>query len=78
MRGRLFFPVRAYGALGLLLAALLPTSGMTISWTGMAGGNLPAAIKILVLGLILGSLAAPFHLLRLMSEGVERLRRSPV
>ena len=44
----------------------------------MAGGNLPAAIKILVLGLILGSLAAPFHLLRLMSEGVERLRRSPV
>ncbi len=68
--GRLFFPDQPYAALGLLLAALLPTSGMTISWTGMAGGNLPAAIKMTVLGLILGSLAAPFYLLWLMGAQV--------
>ena len=48
-----------YYAMGLLLAALLPTSGMTISWTGFAGGNLGAAVKMTVLGLILGSLATP-------------------
>lgn len=68
--GRIFFPDQPYAALGLLLAALLPTSGMTISWTGMAGGNLPAAIKMTVLGLILGSLAAPFYLLWLMGAQV--------
>ena len=32
--GLLFFPGQPYMALGLLLASLLPTSGMTISWTG--------------------------------------------
>lgn len=68
--GKLFFPDQPFAALGLLLAALLPTSGMTISWTGMAGGNLPAAIKMTVLGLILGSLAAPFYLLWLIGAEV--------
>ncbi len=60
--GLVFFPDRPFAAVGLLLAGLLPTSGMTISWTGMAGGNLPAAIKMTVLGLILGSLLTPFYL----------------
>ncbi|MEN9478248.1 MAG: hypothetical protein RLZZ300_2389, partial [Pseudomonadota bacterium] len=59
--GRYFFPEQPYYAMGLLLAALLPTSGMTISWTGFAGGNLGAAVKMTVLGLILGSLATPFY-----------------
>ena len=31
--GRLWFPEQPYFALGLLLASLLPTSGMTIAWT---------------------------------------------
>ena len=43
--GRLWFPEQPYFALGLLLASLLPTSGMTIAWTGFAKGNLPAAIR---------------------------------
>jgi ACR3 family arsenite efflux pump ArsB len=63
--GLIFFPDRPYAAIGLLLAGLLPTSGMTISWTGMAGGNLPAAIKMTVLGLILGSVLTPFYLMML-------------
>ena len=48
--GRLFFPEQPYMALGLLLAALLPTSGMTISWTGFARGNMGAAINMTVIG----------------------------
>ena len=59
--GKLFFAHRPYMALGLLLAALVPTSGMTISWTGFAKGNLEAAVKMTVVGLILGSLATPFY-----------------
>lgn len=68
--GRLFFPDQPFFALGLLLAALLPTSGMTIAWTGFASGNVPAAIKMTVLGLILGSLATPFYVKGLMGATI--------
>ncbi|HSH50054.1 MAG TPA: bile acid:sodium symporter, partial [Halomonas sp.] len=68
--GRLWFPEQPYLALGLLLAALLPTSGMTIAWTGFAKGNLAAAVKMTVVGLILGSLATPFYVQWLMGATV--------
>ncbi len=47
----LFFPDRPYLVLGLLLAGLVPTSGMTISWTGFAKGKVSAAVKMTVIGL---------------------------
>jgi ACR3 family arsenite transporter len=68
--GAVFFADEPYLALGLLLAALLPTSGMTISWTGFAAGNVPAAVKMTVAGLVLGSLATPFYVSRLMGAKV--------
>ncbi len=68
--GKLFFAERPYMALGLLLAALVPTSGMTISWTGFAKGNLAAAVKMTVLGLILGSLATPLYVSGLLGAQV--------
>ncbi|WP_302139276.1 arsenic resistance protein [Halomonas alkalicola] len=68
--GLWWFGDQPYLALGLLLAALLPTSGMTISWTGFAQGNLPAAVKMTVLGLILGSLATPFYVQWLMGASI--------
>ena len=48
-------------AVGLFLIGVLPTSGMTISWTGFAKGNKEAAIKMVVFGLIIGALAAPIY-----------------
>ena len=48
-------------AVGLFLIGVLPASGMTISWTGFAKGNKEAATKMLVFGLIIGSLAAPVY-----------------
>ena len=69
--GKLFFADQPYMALGLLLAALLPTSGMTISWTGFAKGNMGAAINMTVLGLTLGALATPFYVNSLMGTTVE-------
>jgi ACR3 family arsenite transporter len=69
--GKLFFADRPLVALGLLLASLLPTSGMTISWTGFARGNISAAIKMTVIGLILGSVATPFYAKWLMGAVVE-------
>jgi len=69
--GRYFFADQPYMALGLLLASLLPTSGMTISWTGFARGNLGAAINMTVLGLTLGSLATPFYVQFLLGAKVD-------
>lgn len=68
---KLFFSDRPLVMLGLLLAALLPTSGMTISWTGFAKGNISAAVKMTVIGLVLGSLATPFYAKVLMGTVVE-------
>ena len=68
--GKLFFVGQPYLALGFLLVSLLPTSGMTISWTGMAKGNMEAAVKMTVVGLFLGSLLTPFYIKALMGATV--------
>lgn len=69
--GKMFFADQPYMALGLLLASLLPTSGMTISWTGFARGNMGAAINMTVIGLTLGSLATPLYVKWLLGAHVE-------
>lgn len=47
---------------GLAITALLPTGNMTIAFTMLAKGNVPAAIKLTTGGLLLGSLLAPWYL----------------
>ena len=69
--GKLAFPDSPYIALGLLLASLLPTSGMTISWTGMANGNMAAAVKMTVFGLLIGSILTPIYIKGLMGTVIE-------
>ena len=69
--GLTFFSDNKYLALGLLLTGLLPTSGMTISWTGMAKGNMAAAIKMTIFGLLLGSLLTPIYIDQLMGAEVQ-------
>ncbi|MEN8245527.1 MAG: universal stress protein [Thermodesulfobacteriota bacterium] len=73
--GKLFFsggPEKyALWAVGLFLIGVLPTSGMTISWTGFAKGNKEAAIKMVVFGLIIGALAAPVYTKVFMGATIE-------
>lgn len=69
--GKLFFDDQPLILLGLLLTSLLPTSGMTISWTGFAKGNINAAIKMTIVGLIAGSIATPFYAKWLMGTVIE-------
>jgi len=59
---RLFFPGDPMFLLGILLIGLLPTSGMTVSWTGFTQANVPGAVRMMVLGLLLGALLTPFYL----------------
>ena len=60
--GKLFFPDKPLLIVGILLSALLPTSGMTISWTSFAKGNVHSAIKMTIIGLILGSVITPLYI----------------
>ena len=64
-------PKFALWAVGLFLIGVLPTSGMTISWTGFAKGNKEAAIKMVVFGLVIGSLAAPIFTKVFMGATIE-------
>jgi len=68
--GKIVFPDTPLAAVGVLLTCLLPTSGMTISWTGFAKGNVSAAVKMTIIGLIIGSLATPLYLKLLMGTVV--------
>ncbi|MDM8517075.1 universal stress protein [Desulfobacterales bacterium HSG16] len=58
-------------AVGLFLIGVLPTSGMTISWTGFAKGNKEAAIKMVIFGLVIGSIAAPIYTKIFMGASIE-------
>jgi len=60
---RTFFAQQPGLFVGLLLVGLIPTSGMTISWTGFAKGNVAAAVKMTVIGLLAASLLVPVYLL---------------
>ena len=68
--GQLFLSDRPLVAFGLLLIGLLPTSGMTISWTGFAKGNVPIAIKMTLIGLVLGAVITPLYGSVLMGKTV--------
>lgn len=69
--GNFFFNDAPALFIGLFLSALLPTSGMTISWTGFAKGNINTAIKMTVIGLIAGSLATPIYMKAMLGAIVE-------
>ena len=56
---------------GLALSALLPTSGMTISWTVLQRGNVGVAVKLTIFGLIIGSVLTPWYLLLMVGQFVE-------
>lgn len=68
--GILFFPTKLDFRLGILLIALLPTSGMTISWTVFAKGNVNEAIKMVVIGMILGGVLAPIYINLLLGSDI--------
>lgn len=56
---------------GLALSALLPTSGMTISWTMLQKGNVAVAVKLTIFGLLIGSILTPWYLLLMVGQYVD-------
>lgn len=60
--GRLLLPDQPYMALGLILISLIPTSGMTATWTELAKGNLKVALSIIATSLIVVIIGLPVML----------------
>lgn len=68
--GNLFFSGEPTLILGLMLIALIPTSGMTASWTGLAGGNLQMSLVLMALNLLLSIVMIPLYANLLLGEMV--------
>ncbi len=69
--GKIFFSNSHLDAVGLFLIALLPTGSMTLAFTGMVNGNLPASIRISIFSLLTASFLAPLYLYQFMGEVIE-------
>ena len=66
----IFFQNQPVYAVGLYLVALLPTSGMTAAWTGMAKGNLNTALVIIAVNLLLSIFILPMYLKFMVGQSV--------
>lgn len=53
---------------GLAVIALLPTGTMTVAFTMLANGNVPAALQLSVVGLVVGAILAPWYLLVMVGQ----------
>lgn len=60
--GRLFLADQPWLALGLMLISLLPTSGMTATWTELSKGNLKVALSIIAVSLLIIIIGLPLAL----------------
>ena len=67
----LFFGNSPAYAVGLYLIALIPTSGMTAAWTGLAGGDLENALVAIAVNLIAAVFILPPYLSILVGGAVE-------
>ena len=67
---RLFFSGAPAYAIGLYLIALIPTSGMTAAWTGLAGGDLEAALVAIAVNLVAAVFVLPVYLSALVGGDV--------
>ena len=67
---RLFFAGSPSYAIGLYLIALIPTSGMTAAWTGLAGGDLEAALVAIAVNLVAAVFILPLYLSALIGGDV--------
>lgn len=66
-----FFSAQPLYAVGLYLIALIPTSGMTAAWTGLAKGDLNSALIMMAVNLIVAVFVLPIYLDALVSGTVQ-------
>jgi len=67
---RTFFPGSPAYAVGLYFIALIPTSGMTAAWTGLADGDLEVALVAMAVNLLAAVAVLPAYLSMLVPASV--------
>lgn len=67
---KLFFSNYPSLQLGMMVIGLLPTSGMTASWTGLSGGNLKLSLAVMSSNLLLSIVMLPLYLGLFNNTGV--------
>ena len=60
--GKMFFSDSPMLFVGLILIGLIPTGGMTASWTGLANGNLKLSLVLISINLTVSIIAVPIYL----------------
>ena len=60
--GRIFFVDNPMLLVGIILIGLIPTSGMTASWTGLAKGNLQLSLVMISVNLLIAILMIPIYM----------------
>ncbi len=73
--GRIFFADQPMLILGMILIGLIPTSGMTASWTGLAKGNIQLSLVMISVNLLLSVVMIPVYLKLFLGKmvGVESM-----
>ncbi|UWG46598.1 Arsenite efflux pump ACR3 or related permease [Halanaeroarchaeum sp. HSR-CO] len=66
-----FFSGNPSSAIGLYLIALIPTSGMTAAWTGLAGGDLENALVAIAVNLLAAVFVLPLYLSVLVGGSIQ-------
>jgi ACR3 family arsenite efflux pump ArsB len=68
--GKLFLGHDPMLLLGMILIGLIPTSGMTASWTGLAGGKVQTALVMMTVNLLISMVAIPLYLNVFLSSSI--------
>lgn len=73
--GKIFFADQPMLILGMILIGLIPTSGMTASWTGLAKGNIQLSLVMISVNLLLSVVMIPVYLKLFLGKmvGVESM-----
>lgn len=69
--GEVFFASDPMVQVGMVLIGLIPTSGMTASWTGLAGGKVQNAVVLMTVNLLFSILMIPLWLQVLFGQSVD-------
>ncbi len=69
--GKIFFVNNPMLIVALLLIGLIPTSGMTASWTGLAGGKVQTSLVMMAVNLLLSIIMIPLYMNLLLGEVVD-------
>ncbi|MFW6003306.1 MAG: arsenic resistance protein [Halanaeroarchaeum sp.] len=59
---QVFFASSSAFTIGLYLLALIPTSGMTVAWVGLAKGDLDSALVMMAVNLLVAVVVLPLYL----------------